>query len=485
MLYNMRKNSIKTVFIALLLAAANSSCSLVEVNNPNITDEKFLGSPQSAAIWLNGIKKQLGSTLNQTVVFSEIVSDNYFNNSSLTNKVFDRPTLRAVDLDIDQLQRQISKLREMSVYGIESVVPATDEANKQDILAQMYFYGAYAHILTGELMAHFPLESNGEVVPASVHFNKAIENLIQAQNLDSDVERKNTYALALARAYYYLGDGAQASQYALQAKQADPLLLFNAYFDGLNGSSNTMQSYTFSSSTNTLAPLPRLDFLDPKYYHVGNINADQKPIALLKIEEAYLIMAEAALGTNQLSEAKGHLSALITDVIEKRPKATVNARHSVRKGSRADYPLSGNAKVRASAEAPYRSGLVLPRTEQDIEIFTVSGTSVQVEDIENAQTRDELLYILCLMRQEIFMSEGRRMTDLGIRFPISNIEKQNNPAVQPSHLEPIIPSFIPMNSELDNFTYDAEADLVTIQHDMNQVLVQNKTHEYVLPLIKN
>ncbi|MET0242667.1 MAG: hypothetical protein ABW174_04335, partial [Flavitalea sp.] len=91
---------------------------------------------------------------------------------------------------------------------------------------------------------------------------------------------------------------------------------------------------------------------------------------------------------------------------------------------------------------------------------------------------------LCQMRQEIFISEGRRMTDLGIRFPVSQVEMQNNPNVKQEHTVPLIPSYIPGNLGLDDFTYDPAAGIVTIKNDMNKVLVQNKTAAGIFPMLK-
>lgn len=474
----------KYILITLLFVGTLSACSLMEVDNPNITDKKFLGTPQSAAIWLNGMKKQLSSTLNQTVVFTEMVSDNYFNNSSLSNQVFDNPTLLAIDLDIDQMQRQISRLREMATYGINEVVPAATEETTE-ILAEMYFLGAYAYILSGELHDFFPMEEAGEVFPAAAHFSKAAEYLQKSLDLDTDPHRRAAYTLALARTHYHLGDTDQAVSAANAAILADAMLLYSARFDGLSGASNQMQSYTFSSSTNTLAPLPRLDFLDPKYFHVGNISGDQKSIALLKIEEAHLILAEAALGNNDVTAAKAYLTDLIEQVISKRPTATVDARHAVRRGTRADYPLSGTVAVKADEHAVPMVGLVLPRTEMDITVHQISGTSVSPADLAQANSNDEVLYLLSLIRQEVFMSEGRRMTDLGIRFPVSNIESQNNPNVQPQHLQATIPAYIPAARGMDDFEYNEQQELVTIKHDMNKIIVANKLQNNVLPLIKN
>jgi hypothetical protein len=466
------------IFIAVSLYACNK-----DVVNPNITEVSFIGTSQSSSIWLAGMKKQLANTLNQAVVFAEIVSDNYYNNSSLTNKVFDGPVILFSDVDVDNTQRAIARLREMGTYGIEKVVPA-DAGATPAIKAEMMFIKAYAHILSGELFVALPMEANGSPASPQNHLNAAIALLKEAVTIQTDATLKNGYNMALARCYYDLGNKTEALNYATTIMQSTPVALRNATFDGLNGASNLMQSYTFSNSTNVLAPLPRLDFLDPKYYHVGNVNTDQKPMAILKSEEAFLIAAEANIGNNQLAAARTILKNLIANVVSVRPTAMVNATLQLRKGIRSDYPLLAATRVQADAQSPAVSNLVLGRTTGNIKVYTVSGTSVTAADLDNATSADQLLYQLSLMRQQIFMSEGRRMTDLGIRFPISQIEQLNNSKIEESYTRAIVPNYIPTNLAMDDFTYDRANNLVIIKNDMNKVLVANKTAANIFPMLK-
>jgi hypothetical protein len=88
------------------------------------------------------------------------------------------------------------------------------------------------------------------------------------------------------------------------------------------------------------------------------------------------------------------------------------------------------------------------------------------------------------MRQEIFMSEGRRMTDLGIRFPVSQVEMQNNSNITLANIKAVIPSYIPLSLGMDDFTYDKVTGVVTIKNDMNKIIVQNKKAVGVLPMLK-
>ncbi|MDA3616152.1 hypothetical protein [Polluticaenibacter yanchengensis] len=472
----------KKLFIYSALSLSLASCSM-DVVNPNITENSFVGTSQSSEIWLAGMKKQLANTLNQAVVFAEIVSDNYYNNSSLTNKVFDGPVLLYSDVDIDNTQRAIARLREMGTYGIERIVPA-DKGATATAKAEMLFIKAYAHILSGELFVALPMAANTEAVSPAVHFNEAIKLINEAITTQTDATLKNGYQLALLRCYYNLGNRTEALRIANSIIQSSSLMVRNAVFDGLNGASNLQQSYTFSNSTNVLAPLPRLDFLDPKYYHVGNVNTDQKPLAILKSEEAFLVAAEAYLGNNQLEQARTTLKALINDVIAKRPTAMVDAKLQLRKGIRADYPVASATRVQADAQSAAQSKLVLGRLEGNVKVNTVSGTSVTIAELDKAETVDQLLYLLSLIRQQVFMSEGRRMTDLGIRFPVSQIEKLNNKKIDDAFTKAVLPAYIPTGIAMDDFTYDKANNLVVIKHDMNKVLVANKTAPNVFPMLK-
>ncbi|EDM34194.1 hypothetical protein PBAL39_03459 [Pedobacter sp. BAL39] len=470
--------------ITILLGTFLSSCSLVDVENPNLGNESFIGSPQSSQAWIAGMNRQLALMMNMTVVYAEIVSDNYYNNSSLSNQVFDLPSLLASDLDIDNMERSIARLTQMAEYGISEVAPA-DAQTTNSMKATMYFLGGYGYLIGGELCKGLPISPGGLVSAPSDRFIKAIQYFNNALSLETDAAKKNVYTLALARAYYDLGDRANALLNANVIVSTAPTLLNSVVYDGLNGVSNTMQTYTFTNSTNVFAPLPRLDFLDPKFFHTASNSAtDQKPIAILKGEEAFLIAAEAALGNGDLNTARTMLKTLITNVINNRPRASVDGKLALRAGTRSDYPLLATVKVKADAVSTEKSGLVLDRKAGNISVYTVSGTSVTTTDIDAAASADALLYLLAQMRQEIFISEGRRMTDLGIRFPVSIIEQQNNSNVSNSDTQATIPSFIPLNRGMDDFTYDKTAGIVTIKFDMNKILVQHKSEAGIFPLLK-
>ncbi|MBB5638842.1 tetratricopeptide (TPR) repeat protein [Pedobacter cryoconitis] len=472
------KTYIKNIFIATAISISFLSC---KKDNPNITDEVYLNTTNVSTTWLAGLKRQMALTMNQVIVNTELVSDNYYNNRTLSNKVFDIPQIDNFDLDVNNIQSAIQRLRESSEYGLTTVINA-DKTTTAVQKAEMYFINAYSHLLSGELFTGLPGAAKGVVLSPAQHYALAITALDQALALQTDAGEKLAYTLLKARVYYDMGDAVQARIFATAA-MANPLLLKQQAFDGQNGAPNDFQTYIFSSTTNEFAPLPRLDFLDPKYYNTTTIALDQKPVSYIKSEEAYLIVAEVQVSGNDLTGAQTTLKNLLTDVIAKRPVVSLSDVKETRNGgNRTDYPLTA-VKVQFDKNDIERSGYVLNRKIANINISTVSGTMVTADDINSATTQDALLYLVYRMRQEIFISEGRRMTDLGIKFPVSQTEQLNNPNVKPADLVAQIPAFIPKNREMDDFTNNTATGVVTMKYDMNKVMVANKTAKEIFPFI--
>jgi len=472
------KTYIKNIFIATAISTSFLSC---KKDNPNITDEVYLTTTNVSTTWLAGLKRQMALTMNQVIVNTELVSDNYYNNRTLSNKVFDIPQIDNFDLDVNNIQSAIQRLRESSEYGLTTVINA-DKTTTAVQKAEMYFINAYSHILSGELFTGLPGAAKGVVLSPAQHYALAITALDQALALQTDASEKLAYTLLKARVYYDMGDAVQARTFATAA-MANPFLLKQQAFDGQNGAPNDFQTYIFSSTTNEFAPLPRLDFLDPKYYNTTTIALDQKPVSYIKSEEAYLIVAEVQVSGNDLTGAQTTLKNLLSNVITKRPVVSLSDVKETRNGgNRTDYPLTA-VKVQFDKNDIERSGYVLNRKIANINIATVSGTMVTADDINSATTQDALLYLVYRMRQEIFISEGRRMTDLGIKFPVSQTEQLNNPNVKPADLVAQIPSFIPKNREMDDFTNNTATGVVTMKYDMNKVMVANKTAKEIFPFI--
>ncbi len=463
----------KLIFLCtLLLAFSFEACDLVDgtgVENPDLTLDQALSQPNSAERWVNGLKEQLATTYNEFIVTAELTTDNYVNNETFFNQNVDSGTLRDIDDDFDDAQHAIATLREQAEFGLETVLAADEGAAGGSLEAEMHFYKGVANVLAGELFTALPPDGDTVAVAPSEHFQTAVQDFQNA----IDIEPTVGYYIGQARAYYNLGDKANARDLAQTAidNNATNDYLRSVEFDGVDGPSNTLQDAVADrSSFDDLQPLPRLDFLDPKYGQAGD---QESPIPMLKIEEAYLILAEAELSDNNLTDAQQQLDNLL-DVVSNRPTRDFNelAEERVESDEVTQRPNEAAYEVRASADDPFRSGLVLDRTEATT-VPTVSGTSVTSTMINGlSDTGADAVELLYLLRQEIFMGEGRRMVDLGIRWPTSENEALNNPNITDADRQPTVPSDLPPISEFDDFTPlppDGSFQ-VTILHNLNAVL---------------
>ncbi len=470
------------IYPALAIGLMLSSCELVEVENPNLIEDRFLGAKNSSVEWTNGMRRDMSLVVASNTVFTELVSDNYFNNYTSSSKVFDIPQINFFDQDVANIQAGINRLMEMCDYGLTKVLPADQESTLQQ-KAEITMYKAYGHIVSADLFVGMPAKPLGEVLSPEAHRNAAITLLIEAQPLFTETNDRLVCALLKARAYYGLGKASEARTEATSVLQ-NPLLLRQVMYGQNSGLNNSFQGNIYTTTgVNPFAPLPRLDFLDPKYFNVDPVAAnDQKPIAIAKAEEAYLIIAEAMVSANELSTAKSTLKAMLADCVSKRTVVSLNDKAETRDGGNRKYPLTA-MKVKFDAASPEKDGYIYDRQAGNINASLVSGTKVTAAEIDAANTQDALLYLVYLLRQEIFIGEGRRMTDLGIRFPVSQREQLGNTNVKAEHTKAILPAFIPKNMEMDDFDINATTGIVTMKHDMNKVLIQNKTAPEIMPFI--
>lgn len=474
----------KYIVCILVILFALQSCEFAEVENPNVTVDKFVETPQATSSWLNGIRRQAALTMNEFVVLSELVSDNYYNNRTLSSKVFDFLQIDFIDVDVLRLQNEVHRLRGMTEFGLSDVVP-NDPNSTAAQEAEIHFFKGLAHLLSGEYFVGLPAEDLGPVLEPEAHFQLALTEFNEAFEETTDDNLSAASRLARARIFYHQGDQANAVAEVDALIANSPDFLYQLSYDGVNGVPHDMQFFLYDSENDEFAPLPRLDFLDPKYFSTGDPALDQKPMNLFKGEEAFFIKAEAQLANNDLAGAKNTLVTLLEDVIQQRPTALVDDSRETRSGgNRNDYPLSDTVQVAFSPGAAPQPGLVLDRQAGDITVYPVSGTQVTTDDINNAASADELLELLYLMRQEVFLAEGRRIVDLGVKYPVAENEFRNNPNIGEAALEAQIPDFLPRdgsNALIDDFSVDTEKGIVTITYDLNRLLVENKNSPLVLP----
>ncbi len=492
----MKRHFLTSLVLGGVLITGFSACDLFDprnAENPNVLEGDFLALDNSTELWLEGLERQMTLSLNNSSVTSgdgyisaaEIASDNYVNTQTFFNQFMDDLIFDVTDDDIEQALFALGDLRESAEFGLSTVVGSDPEPDPNDI-AGIYFFKGMAHLLIGELFNLAPADSAGPPVSSAEHMQLALEafsEAIQGSTAPADLVG---YQIARARTYRHLGDAVNARADAEAAISADPDYLRFTIHDNTNGPVNDIQDALFDRGTfDDLQPLPRLDFLDPKYFNTAQPNPrgddEDADIAYIKGEEAFLILAEIQAADNDIAGAQQTLSDLL-DVVADRPLerlADVNeGRTHDNPGSR---PNTAAWMVAASASDPMVAGLVVDRDAEN-EYAIVSGTSVTLDDINAVATQDELLELIYLMRQEIFLAEGRRMTDLGIRWPVPQDEITSNANINEGDpaTQAVVPDFLPA-AEMDAFTMDEATQEVTIMHNLNRILVLNKSSDLVLP----
>ena len=470
----------KLKYIPIVLSIMSlASCDLVtpdDIINPNVDEDTFLHSDNPMETWVNGTEKELALRVSDFVELMEILSDNYFNNYTRSSKVFDVPQLLYTDADVTLLQRNVGALREMADYGLTKVAAADPNTTAADRFHLLYIK-AYSMILAGDFFRALPIENGGDVVEWDGQMQKAMEVLNDALPLaQNDTDRAFIHTL-YARAAHRVGNREEAVSHARQALTLSKDFYRQVRFDSKNGVLSRAQEAIWSD---WFQPLPRLDFLDPKYFQLTS--TDQCPITLAKAEENYLILAEAALASNNLTEAKQHLTALLQLVLSRPVQSGINDQLEGRyNGGLKSFPNDPTYRVQASPNDSLRSGLIIDRRPPHlISIPYISGTSVTQEMIDGLDNHDSALELVYLMRQEIFFAEGRRPADLGIRLPLCEAEAANTGSGA-AYTEAWIPSFVPKNYGLDDFIVDDEAKTVTITHNMNRIIVENAHSKDVAP----
>ena len=470
----------KTIYIVLLIAFTLSSCSdnfneavdFTDIENPNLSETSIVGQPNSSKIWLTGLERETSLAYNEIIILAELGSDNYINTETFFNQFLDNIDIRVEDPDIRDTQYRIARLRESALFGLETVGPA-DSEYATITEAEYNFYEGLSYMLAGMYFSALPQEELGVAVSSVENYNSAINSFNKAITINPDIPY---YYMAMARVYYYLGNKSAAVDAAKKALTLDNSFIKAAKYDQDDGPSNTMESALFARSTfDDLQPLPTLDFLDPKYSFLSS--GEDPAVNFLKAEEAYLILAEANLSTD-IGMAKQNLKNLLMLIATREVRTfsdTIEDRTQDEPGSRPDT---------TSVVVNGREGLVLYRKGEQISVPSVSGTSLTDEEINMASTEDELLKLIYRTRQEVFIAEGIRCVDMGVKLVIHENEILQNPNINagdPSTV-PVIPSFISsVVSDLDAITYDRTSGMAMTAIDLNDILVQNKTSSEVIP----
>lgn len=263
----------KSLLVIILLTGSITSCDLLQpgdIINPNVDEDTYINSPNAMTSWVNGTNSKMATVVGSFVELTEILSDDYFNNYSQSSKVFDFPTILYTDQDVTNLQRGIGTLREMALEGINTISKADKNTTSAQLFNLTYIEG-YSYLLAGEYFVALPMENGGEPKAWQDHLNKAIEVFNSALDMTPVSDEKAFLYTLIARAYYRLGDETNAVKYADLALNLSSSFIKQVSYDGKNGVNNSMQGYVYGNPYGTaFQPLPRLDFLDPKYFQTDD-----------------------------------------------------------------------------------------------------------------------------------------------------------------------------------------------------------------------
>ncbi len=450
------KYLIKILGVLVLTLVLINGCDLVDpthVRNPETTEESLQkGSQGATEPFVNGVKEAFANMMEDEAYFTDCVSDNYDNTSTYISPLVDSPTeIFPNDLTLNGADEgpyfETQQLRALANFTLNTVIP-NDPIATAEQRAEVMFYRAMANLVGAENFIAMPVVENGAAIAGADLLQAAISDLNGSLEISRHGDFEVRVNLALARTYRLAGNKASAVTAANAALGGPPDFVFYAEYDAANNE-NHAYHFSVSRNTNDMQPLPRLDFLDPKYIDRAT------PIPSLKMEEAHLILAEAALSDGAYSSAVSHLVDAI-NLAKSRPTITF-----VDADPRLDRPKGGT--VQASPTAPAISGLIFPRNGAEVNVPTITGTSLDAAAVASLTDPVEIFRTIYLARQEMFFFEGRRMCDLGIRLPMMQRELETNHNIAAGSLGTavLVPSYIPAGDTMDSFTITGDNTIIT------------------------
>jgi hypothetical protein len=469
------------VAVTTLFLGACDFLDPTNVENPRTTTEDLAQADEPTQALLPGLRAQFARVISSNVVVAEVVSDNFSIHGTGLNAQLDDPaSLEPSILNGTGAATgnywNLQEMRALADFLLEEIIPG-DESATEAQRAEVLYYRGMALVMMGENFSHAPLERDAAPVAAADLIARGIADLEASVAANGSGDFTLPARAGVARGYRLIGNGPAAVQAAGAVLSADPAFVFLQEYDA-NNLANQPYFFLVERQLQEMQPLPRLDFLDPKY------TTRETGIPVAKAEEMHLILAEAALAGGNFAGGLEHLSTAIR-VAGDRANITFNDADPRLNADLSIRPRSGEIVVRADPQSPFREGLVLERPGS-VQFSPISGTSLDADSVAALPVSEQeaIWHAFHLARQEILFLEGRRMSDLGIRLPMMLREIDTNASISPG--DPgtvvVVPGYIPPTDEMDRFTpaspYDGNGNLVatevTIRHDLNRILAQNR-----------
>lgn len=460
--------------VAVLLTTGCDFLDPTNVTNPNTTTDDLASANEPTAALMPGLKAQMARAVRAVVQTTALVSDDY--EIAFTNVGPELSDPYAVQPDGASYNSSgaigaywnTQELRAFADFVIDTIA-SQDATATDEQLAEAHYYRGMAFLMQGENFIAVPTGPDLAPAPWDELLGRAATDFNAALTLGASGDLEVGLNAALARTHRALGNAADAASYAAAALALDDDFVWNQRY-----SEGEIEN-PFSTDSRSFQPLPRLDFLDPKY------TTRDAPIALAKAEEMHLILAEVDMRAGGLVDyirAAGHIEEAL-DLALSRPTASFNDSQDQRLNPDLSLrPSSSDMLVAAEDGAPFRAGLVLDRPGM-VNVPTISGTSLDPGTVGSLIDPQEIRYAFWLARQEILFLEGRRVHDLGVRMPVALREIDTNSAITEADAvaQVQVPAYIP-EGVIDDFSprdpYDAGTTQITIEIDMNRVLAEQR-----------
>lgn len=480
----LRRGIAGLIFAAWLGMTGCDFLDPTNVDNPSTTEDDLAAAEEPTKALIPGLRAQLARALDPTI--PEVVSDNYSIHGTGIDKTNDSPSQISPQLSrsFGGMYADLQELRALSEFVLNEIAPNDATATPEQLQEARYHLGM-AFLLLGERFIAAPVQVDGTPVDSDALVQLAITEFETALTLLPAGAFADPARGVLARAYRQVGNATQAESFANAVLGVDLAFLFEQDYDP-STVTNTPFAFLFLRSLKEMQPLPRLDFLDPKF------TAREAPIAISKSEEMYLILAEVLFSRGDFAGGREQI-ALAIEAAQARPAVAFDDDDQRLNEDLTERPHDASILIQADGSSPFRAGLVLTRPGT-VNTPTVAATSLVADSIRMIPDTDQesLLHALHLARQEMLLLEGRRMTDLGIRLPMTGEEINTNPNIDFGDIgtgNAFVPSYVPPNDEMDLFSpaspYDAMGVLVTTQitgmFDMNRLLAQNRVSPFGIP----
>ena len=471
----------RTALCAVVTVLLTTGCDFLDptnVTNPNTTTEDLASANDPTAALMPGLRAQMARAVRAVVQTTALVSDDY--EIAFTSVGPELSDPHAVQPDGASYNSSgaigaywnLQELRAFADFVIDTIASQDDGATDEQ-LAEAHYYRGMAFLMQGENFIAVPTGPDLAPAPWDDLLGRAAADFNTALTLGAGAELEVGLNAALSRTHRALGNAAEAASFAQAALALDDDFVWSQRY-----SEGEIEN-PFPGDSRAFQPLPRLDFLDPKY------TDRSAPIALAKAEEMHLILAEVAMRSGRLIDyiaAAGHIEDALALALT-RPRADFNDSQDQRLNPDLSLrPSSSDMLVAAEPGAPFRAGLVLDRPGT-VDVPTVSGTSQDPGAVGSLVDPEEIRYAFWLARQEILFLEGRRVHDLGVRMPVALREIDTSSAISEGDAatEVQVPAYIP-EGVIDGFSprdpYAASTNEITIDVDMNRVLAE----EMVSPL---